>query len=90
MDSAGESTIFSYCVGALALISTITSVLFYCQLYLPASQLKHLDELLLETKEIYRKAIDERLLLPEVSSDAQRRLTMSASTSLCGMVALQC
>ena len=70
--------IFSYFVGALALTSTITSVVIYCQLYLPTSQLKHLDELLLETKEIYRKANEERLLSLPASRYAQRRLTRSA------------
>lgn len=72
-----SSNIFSYCVGAFALISTITSVSFYCQLYLPTSQLKQLDELLLETKRIYLKANDERLLVPDVFTEAQRRLSAS-------------
>ena len=70
-------SVFSYCVGALALVSTVTSALLFCKLYLPTSQLKHLDELLLETKEIYRKASDEMLLPPATSTYAGRRLTQS-------------
>jgi len=73
MDPAQD--IFSYCVGGLALVSTIISVLSYCRLYLPTTQLKLLDELLVETKDIYRKAGEEMLLLPEVSIDAQTRLS---------------
>jgi hypothetical protein len=68
-------SIFSYCVGALALISTVSSVLFFCKLYLPASQLKYLDELLLETREIYRKASDEMLLTPAAATYTQTCLT---------------
>jgi hypothetical protein len=67
-------TVFSYCVGGLALISTISSMLFYCRLYLPTTQLRLLDEILLETKDIYRKANEERLLPSKVSGDAQTRL----------------
>jgi hypothetical protein len=70
--------IFSYCVGGLALITTISSVLFYCGLYLPANQLKLLDELLIETKNIYHKANDEGLLPAKASRYAQTRLRRSA------------
>jgi hypothetical protein len=69
--------IFSYSVGGLAVISTITSALFYCRLFLPSTRLKVLDELLVETKEIYQKAEAERLLPDDVSSDAQVRLRRS-------------
>jgi hypothetical protein len=68
-------SIFSYCVGALALFSTITSVLLFCKLYLPASQLKHLDELLLETREIHRKASDGMLLTPAAATYTETCLT---------------
>jgi hypothetical protein len=67
-------TAFSYCVGGLALISTISSMLFYCRLYLPTTQLRLLDEILVETKDIYRKASEGGLLPSKVSIDAQTRL----------------
>jgi hypothetical protein len=69
--------IFSYSVGGFAVISTITSALFYCRLFLPSTRLKVLDELLVETKEIYHKAEAERLLPNAVSRDAQVRLRRS-------------
>jgi hypothetical protein len=74
--------IFSYCVGGLALFSTISSVLFYCRLYLPTTQLKLLDELLMETKDIYRKASEDRLLPTKVSIYAQKCLRRSVHTPL--------
>ena len=66
--------VFSYCVGGLALISTVSSAIFYCGLYLPSTQLRLLDELLIETKNIYHKTTDEKLLTVEASSYAQTRL----------------
>jgi hypothetical protein len=74
MDSA--QNIFSYCVGGLALVSTILSVLSYCRRYLPTTQLRRLDDLLVETKDIYRKANDEDLLPADVSTYAHTTLTM--------------
>jgi hypothetical protein len=72
--------IFSYFVGALALLNTIISVLCYCRQYLPTTQLGLLDEILTETKNIFSKANDETLLSAEVSSYAQTTLRLSVYT----------
>jgi hypothetical protein len=72
--------LFSYCVGALALFNTILSVLSYCRRYLPTTQLKLLDEILTETKNIFAKANDETLLSVEVVSYAQMSLSLSVYT----------
>jgi hypothetical protein len=69
--------IFSYSVGGLAVISTITSAVFYCRLFLPSTRLKALDELLIETKGIYHKAYEESLLPYTVARYAQARLRRS-------------
>jgi len=53
--------------------------LFYCRLYLPSTQLKLLDELLVETKNIYQKANDDMLLSVRASRYAQARLRRSAT-----------
>lgn len=60
-------------LGGLALVSTVSSVLFYCRLYLPSTQLRLLDDLQGETKNMYQKANDERLL-PNTS--VQMRIDM--------------
>ena len=54
--------IFGYCIGALSDQWSFS---------------KQLDELLLETKNIYYKANNERILVPDVSTEAQKRLSMS-------------
>jgi hypothetical protein len=69
--------IFSYCVGGLALLSTIFSMLFFCRLYLPATQLKLLDELLAEMKDMHKKTHQEGLLNHTVYSRVQTRLRRS-------------
>jgi hypothetical protein len=69
--------VFSYSVGALALISTIISVLSFCCRYLPTTQLVLLDEILTETKNIFSKANDETLLSAEVVSYARTYLNLS-------------
>jgi len=67
---------FSYYVGALALFSTVSSGLLYCRLYLPTSQLRILDELLEETRNIHRKTGSEGLLSHEASNYAQTHLNL--------------
>lgn len=71
-----SSNIFSYFVGGLALISTITSVLLYCRVYLPSAQMKVLEELLTETKVIYDKANLEGLLPREAAISAKKSLEL--------------
>jgi hypothetical protein len=76
-----QDNIFSYCVGGLALLSTIFSMLFFCRLYLPATQLKLLDELLAETKDMHKKTHEEGLLTYTVFSRVQERLRWSVHIS---------
>ncbi|KAF9463065.1 hypothetical protein BDZ94DRAFT_1259982 [Collybia nuda] len=56
------SNIFSFFLGGLALISAITSTILYYRAFLPTAQMKILDDLLRETKDIYVKAEAEGLL----------------------------
>jgi hypothetical protein len=79
---APAENIFSYYVGALALVSTVSSAFLYCRLYLPTSQLRILDDLLEETKNIHRKTDSEGLLSPEASKYAQTHLDLSVRVSL--------
>ncbi|KAF9461975.1 hypothetical protein BDZ94DRAFT_757675 [Collybia nuda] len=72
MDSTSNA--FSYAVGGLALFSTLASVLLYSRTYLPGAQMKVLDDLLVETRQIYEKASTEGLLPPDVSSVAYFKL----------------
>lgn len=70
---AAETT-FNYFVGGLALLSTLFSMLLYINTYLPGPQMKVFDELLMETKTIFEKAIAETLLPPEMARKAQAQL----------------
>jgi hypothetical protein len=75
--------IFGYCIGGFALVSTISSAVFFCRRFSPTTQLKVLDELLKETKDIYRKANDEMLLQKQVFIYAQTHLRRSVHIPLC-------
>lgn len=57
-----SESIFSYFVGGLALVSAIISTILYYRIYLPEAQIKILDDLLRETKDIYKKADADGLL----------------------------
>ncbi|GLB34250.1 hypothetical protein LshimejAT787_0111340 [Lyophyllum shimeji] len=70
---AAES-IFNYFVGGLALLSTLFSMLFYLNVYLPGPRMKAFDETLAETKTIYEKAQAEGLLPPDMSRKARVQL----------------
>ncbi|RDB20141.1 hypothetical protein Hypma_012976 [Hypsizygus marmoreus] len=72
MDAA--SNVFSYSVGAIALVSTVVSVLFFLRLFFPAPQMKILDAVLLETKTLYQKVDAEGLLPVKVSKSVQVKL----------------
>jgi hypothetical protein len=58
----GESTNFSFFLGGLTLMSAVISIILYSRSYLPTNQLKLLDELLRETREIYDKSIAQDLI----------------------------
>lgn len=68
MDSS--ENIFSFFVGALALISAMLSTISYYRTYLPGAQIKVFDELLKETKDIYDKANADGLLESEAFRDS--------------------
>lgn len=53
---------FDYFIGGLGLISTLASIFLYYSRYLPGTQIKLLNELLSETKEIYQSACANGLL----------------------------
>jgi hypothetical protein len=87
---AQADNIFSYCVGTLALITTITSVLLYCrQYYLPTSQLRLLDDILSETKNIYHRTYGEGLLPPIASKYAETQLNSSVVSHIVAQLLTQ-
>jgi hypothetical protein len=61
-----ELDLFSFCVGGLALVSTIVSVAIFLRGYLPSVQIKVLDEVFDETKTIFENAIADGLLSDEM------------------------
>lgn len=62
-----SANLFSYCVGGLALLSTIISIVLFYRSYLPSVQMKLLDELLNETKAIFHKVDADGMLPTEAS-----------------------
>lgn len=75
MDKASNT--FSYAIGGIAIISTISSLLLYSRVFLPNTQLRILDDLLTETRTIYHKAEAEGLLPCDVSAKAKAKLLRS-------------
>ena len=75
-----HSNEFSYFLGGLALMTTIVSLVLYTRTYLPSTQLKILDELLQETRQIYEKSDAEDLLPTNLKVDYSVRLTRLVPT----------
>ena len=79
-----QSTLFSFCVGGLALVSTAVSLALYLRTYLPSAQIKVLDALFDETNGMFEKAIADGLLPNQTFQNRVRvRLTKSATNPLC-------
>ena len=70
-----ESRDFSYFLGGLALMSTLISLLLCSRSYLPSIQMKILDELLQETKQIYETSEAEDLIPSNLKVHFGARLT---------------
>jgi len=66
---------FGYFIGGLALMSTITSLALCSRSYLLVSQMKILDNLLQETRQIYEKSDAEDLLPSDSKLSFASRLT---------------
>ncbi|EAU82751.2 hypothetical protein CC1G_10656 [Coprinopsis cinerea okayama7 len=77
MDDFSEN-VFNYCIGALALCSTLASIYRYYRSILPAQRLVALNDILTEIKIIYEKADAENLF----PSEAQRQHSKSRLTDL--------
>ena len=65
----------SYFLGGLALMSTVTSLGLYSRSYLPNAQIKILDELLHETRQIYEKSDAEDLIPNDSKAEFRGTLT---------------
>ncbi|KAF9010787.1 hypothetical protein BDQ17DRAFT_944029 [Cyathus striatus] len=59
-----SADIFNYAVGALAVASAFISVTLYSRSYLPGAQIKVLEKILKNTKEIYQEAEADCALPP--------------------------
>ena len=68
------STDFSYFLGGLAVMSTIFSLAYGLQSYMPSNQMKILDELLLDTRQIYDKSLAGGFLPEDLKDDLGERL----------------
>ena len=56
-------------MGGVALMSTVASLTLYSRTYLPEPQMKILEELLQETRQIYEKSDAEDLLPSDFKAD---------------------
>jgi hypothetical protein len=73
MDTAN---LFSYCVGGLALVSSIVSVVIFYRSYLPGVQIRLLDDVLQETKQIFQATEADGLFpTPVFQLTVQEQLT---------------
>ncbi|KAF9461621.1 hypothetical protein BDZ94DRAFT_1263289 [Collybia nuda] len=72
--SMGPQDVFNYIVGALALISAASSAVLYYGPYLPSTQLKILDELLEETRMIYKESCDDDFLPEDLRTGIEEEL----------------
>ena len=70
-----SSSDFGYFVGGLGLMSTAISLAFFSRSYLPSNQMKILDELLRETRQIYEKSVEADLLPSNLQRALGERLT---------------
>jgi len=70
---------FSYSLGGLALMTTVVSLVLYTRTYLPSTQMRILDELLQETRQIYERSDAEDLLPTDLKVDYSVRLTRLVS-----------
>lgn len=69
-----QSDIFNYYVGGMALFSTVISAALFSRMYLPGAQLRVLDELLRETRNIYEKSSADGLLSSGFCQDFEEKL----------------
>ncbi|KAF8994797.1 hypothetical protein BDQ17DRAFT_1330922 [Cyathus striatus] len=58
--------VFNLAIGIVTVISVITSVIYYCRIYLPGIQMKALDDFFGDAKGLYNK-VEADWLLPEGS-----------------------
>ena len=65
---------FSYFVGGLALMSTALSLALFSSSYLPSNQMKILDGMVQETRQIYDNSAAEDLLPGGYKVDFEERL----------------
>jgi len=63
------------CIGGLALMSTAISLTLFSRSYLPSSQIKILDEVLRETRQIYDQSVAEELLPGISKAELGEKLT---------------
>lgn len=82
-----KEDLFAYCLGGLAIISTVTSVALYSQSYLPGAQIRVLNELLCETRQIYDKSRSDGLLSDEFRGEFEENL---AEYVYCLIVGAKC
>ncbi|KAF8978553.1 hypothetical protein BDQ17DRAFT_1338711 [Cyathus striatus] len=84
---------FNYAIGVLACLSALVSVVLYYQTYLPITQMKALDELLNDTRNLYMRAKEDGVLPHgiaftgnleelELESDELREQAYKATTQL--------
>lgn len=79
-----KEDLFAYCLGGLAIISAVTSVALYSQSYLPGAQIRVLNELLCETREIYDKSHSDGLLSDDFRREFEEDLAGYVSRLIFG------